>query len=428
MDLTDFSEAPLTEPPPIALQRQDVRVDYYSFDQRPLSDACWSLQTGPDGRAYIACCTEHTGGESATVVRYDRDHDQLEYLFDVDEVTGERRDNGRATQCKIHYSFAPDASRDLLYAATHLSAPPKGEDHYNPFAAWHDEQRAFRGAFLVALNTRHDRVEEARLMIPKEGCRCLALDAERQRLYALTYPRDHFVWYDLQRDELHDLGRLGSVNSQTIFTDDAGRAYTFNDRGRMVRFDPETDRLELLEHEYPHARCQSAWHGVLYDAVRDPNSDAIYMVPWKDRPRLARYWPNDGPTGRVEDLGLLTQPYAEDRPIGVNYDHVGGLVFADDGGLYYVKSVWPSAGQVNDLTQNHRGEGGLAQLCRFDPTTGEHEEIVSLWNGPGRHHYVSRGACDAAGDLFFGKVLASPSGFYRVSGLGLGGAALRTWG
>lgn len=415
-------------PHPLQLERPGVGVAYYPFDQRPRSDSCWSVHTGPDGRAYAACCTEHTGGETATVVRHDKLNDQLEYRFDVDKVTGDLRDSGRATQCKIHYSFVPDVETDTLYAATHLSGPPIGERHYNPFAAWHDRDRAFAGARLIAYDCRRDTVRWTGLMIPREGCRCLAFDPRRQRLYALTYPRDHFVWYDLRTHELHDLGRLGSVNSQCLFTDARGRVFTFNDRGRMVRYDPDDDRLRTLEHVYPHHPCQSPWHGVLYDAVADPDRGAVYMAPWKARPRLARYWPEAGPDGRLEDLGPLTDPFPTDRPIGVNTDHVGGLVFADDGRLYYVKSVWDRdvhAGQPVDRCDVTRS---IAMLSRYDPGTGEHEDVVSLCGGTGRHHYISRGAVDADGDLYFGKVLARPAGVYRVGGLGLGPAPPRLWG
>ena len=50
---------------------------YLEFTERPLSDSCWSVQTGPDGRVYIACCCEFTGGQSATLVRYDEEADRL---------------------------------------------------------------------------------------------------------------------------------------------------------------------------------------------------------------------------------------------------------------------------------------------------------------------------------------------------------------
>ena len=79
---------------------RDFSFKYYQFDERLLSDSCWSIQTGPDGRIYIACCVEHTGGQTVTVVRYNATEDKLDYLFDMDEVTGDLRDSGRATSVK----------------------------------------------------------------------------------------------------------------------------------------------------------------------------------------------------------------------------------------------------------------------------------------------------------------------------------------
>lgn len=407
-------------------------VSYQEFSQRPLSDSCWSLQTGPDGRIYAACCIEHTGGQSVTVVRYCRASDSLEYLFDVDEVTGDLRDSGRATQCKIHYSFVPDPTRDILYSATHLSGPPKGERSYNPWAAWHDAKRAFRGASLVAYDTRRDCVLDARLMIPQEGCRCLCIDIERQRLYALTYPRDHFVIYELSGHELIDKGRIGSVNSQCLFIDGNGRVYSFSDSGRMWRYDPDSDAVEQLPWTYAHEPCQSPWHGVLYDAVADPTTGAVYMVPWKSRPHLMRYWPEEGVNGRLEDLGRVTQAGDPHHPIGVNLDHVGGLLFGDDGWLHYVKSVWqPRPGRLNE--SESAVEASQAVLCRMHPESLVHEELCALALGAGRHHYISRGAKDPHGDFCFGKIMAHPAGIYRVevqpeAGCAVGSDWLRLWG
>jgi hypothetical protein len=375
---------------------------YHEFTERPLSDSCWSVQTGPDGRIYIACCTEHTGGETATVVRLDEATDTLEYLFDLDEVTGDLRDSGRATQCKIHYSFVPDREKGLIHAATHLSGPPKGETSYNPWASWNDPARAFRGAYLISYNTAANVVTESRLMIPKEGCRCLALDEHRRVLYAVTYPRDHFVSYDLASGQLTDHGRIGSVNTQCIFLDPLGRAYLFDDSGRMLRFDPDRQRLEELPHFYPHAAYQSAWHGVLYDAVADPRSGAVYMVPWKGHPHLARFWPMEGAQGRLEDLGPITQDRDPREVMSVNLDHVGGLVWGADNKLYLVKAEWNEAATSS-------------MLLRLDPEKNTWERLGALFGGNGANHYVSRGALSAHGNMVFGKIMAKPAGAYCVT-------------
>ena len=386
-----------------------MNFKYHEFSERPLSDSCWSVQTGPDGRIYVASCTEHTGGETATVVRLDETTDTLEYLFDLDEVTGDLRDSGRATQCKIHYSFVPDREKGLIHAATHLSGPPKGETSYNPWASWNDPARAFRGSYLISYDTTANVVTESRLMIPKEGCRCLALDERRRVIYAVTYPRDHFVSYDLASGLLTDHGRIGSVNTQCIFLDPLGRAYLFDDSGRMLRFDPDRRRLEELPHFYPHAAYQSAWHGVLYDAVADPRSGAIYMVPWKGHPHLARFWPMEGALGRLEDLGPVTQDRDPREVMSVNLDHVGGLVWGADNRLYLVKAEW--SGKSTGCS----GEATTSMLMRFDPECGTWERLGALFGGQGRNHYVSRGALSARGNMVFGKILAKPAGAYCVT-------------
>ena len=384
-----------------------MKFEYREFSERPLSDSCWSVQTGPDGRVYIACCTEHTGGETGTVVRWDEDSGSLEYLFDLDEVTGDLRDSGRATQCKVHYSFIPDRERGLLHAATHLSGPPKGEESYNPWASWNDPARAFRGSYLVSYDTASDAVVESRLMIPKEGCRCLAFDQERRILYAVTYPRDHFVSYHLASGELRDFGRIGSVNTQCIFLDERGRAHLFDDAGRLVRFDPERQELEELPHIYPHEPYQSSWHGVLYDAVRDPASGAIYMIPWKAHGHLARFWPLDGGAGRIEDLGPLSQARDPREIVSVNLDHVGGLIWGADSKLYLVRAEWTGSAYA-------RGHA-TSMLMRLDPQKNEWEALGTLSSDKGKNHYVSRGALSARGNMIFGKVLTKPAGAYLVT-------------
>jgi hypothetical protein len=112
------------------------RTSWYAFSEHPVSDSCWALSTGPDGRAYAASCCEMTPGETAKVVRYNDQTDSLEYLFDVDQMVDDPRDSGRATHSKIHYGFAPSFSDGVLYMATHLSGAPIDLPVYSPWYFW----------------------------------------------------------------------------------------------------------------------------------------------------------------------------------------------------------------------------------------------------------------------------------------------------
>src|SRR5262249_5024363 len=93
---------------------ESCQTKWYPFTEHPDADTCWSLSVGPDGRIYAAACAEGVPGGVVKVVRYNENKDALDYLFSLDEMVNDPGDSGRATQCKIHYSFAPSMSDGIL--------------------------------------------------------------------------------------------------------------------------------------------------------------------------------------------------------------------------------------------------------------------------------------------------------------------------
>ncbi len=401
---------------------------WYEFSKHPDSDSCWSLSTGPDGRIYAAACAETVPGGVVKVVRYDREEDCLEYLFDIDEVVEDPRDSGRGTQCKIHYSFAPAVDDDIMYMATHLSGPPIDLPAYSPWRFWHDEERCFRGSALVAYDTSEESVLWWDTMIPKEGCRCLAIDEELGHLYSLGYPRDHFYIYDIESREREDKGRIGSINAQVLFTDDRHRVWTSDDYGHLVRYDPQEDRIRRSPYILPHnPEYQTGWHSVLYDAARQPGTGFVWAVTWIAQPRLMRIDTTEGEWGSVEDLGPVTQERDLTLPIDTFKDHCGGLTFAPDGNLYFVASRWRDEKRGISTKTGKDMEG---VVYRLEPDSLEMEEIAVL-DRPGHcAQYVSRGGVDPVGDLFFGHVGPKPTGIFRLPACSksVEDIPIRTWG
>ncbi|MBU7004348.1 MAG: hypothetical protein HXS50_02190 [Theionarchaea archaeon] len=388
---------------------------WYQFTGHPECDSCWSLSTGPDGRIYAAACAEGIPGGVVKVVRYDEEKDEIEYLFDMDEMVDDPRDSGRATQCKIHYSFAPSMGDGIMYMASHLSGPPIDLPAYSPWGMWHNEERCFRGSALLAFDTKTDDVIWWDTLIPKEGCRCLALDEEYGKLYAVSYPRDHLIVYDIEKRKREDVGRIGSVNAQAIVTDLNHRVWTTDDYGHLVRYDPEDGRIRTSPFVLPHNQAyQTGWHSVFYDVARQPNTDCIYAVTWIANPWLMRIFLDEGEWGRVEDLGPATQERDHTIPISTGKDHCGGLVFAGDGQLYYVASRWKEDidGDPKRWRDDPRDWQGV--VWRMSPETLEREEVAILNRPDSPAQYVSRGAVDHNGDLFFGHVGKGPVGLFKV--------------
>ncbi len=400
-------------PPKTASAASLYPSKWYEFSKAPESDTCWSLSVGPDGRIYAAACAETVPGGTVKVVRYNEARDDLDYLFDLGDKVDDPGDSGRATQCKIHYSFVPSMHDGILYMATHLSGPPIDQPAYSPWLSWHDEKRCFRGSALVAFDTRTDEVRWWDTLIPKEGCRCLLHDEERGLLYALSYPRDHFIIYDLKRRTRRDAGRIGSVNSQALFLDKKHRVWTTSDYGHLVRYTPETDRLELSPFILPHNPLfQTGFHSVFYDVAPAPDGESVFAGTWIANPYLMRIWPNEGDWPRVEDLGPTTQRRDPTLSQDTFVDHCGGLVFAGDGQLYYVASRWRDP-VYNPMDATHKDREGV--VWRLDPRTYEREEVARLEHPKNFAQYVSRGAVDHNGDLFFAHVGSHPSGLFKVT-------------
>jgi len=386
---------------------------WYEFTKHPDSDTCWSLSVGPDGRIYAAACAETVPGGTVKVVRYNEARDELDYLFDLGDKVDDPGDSGRATQCKIHYSFAPSMHDGILYMATHLSGPPIDQPAYSPWLSWHDEKRCFRGSALLAFDTRTDEVKWWDTLIPKEGCRCLLHDEDRGLLYALSYPRDHFIIYDLRKRTRRDIGRIGSVNSQALFLDRKHRVWTTSDYGHLVRYTPESDRLEMSPFILPHnPEFQTGFHSVFYDAAPAPDGESVFAGTWIANPYLMRIWPNEGEWPRIEDLGPSTQKRDPTIPKDTFADHCGGLTFAGDGQLYYVASRWRDPVD-NPMDASHKEREGV--VWRLNPKTYEREEVARLEHPKNFAQYVSRGAVDHNGDLFFAHVGSHPSGIFKVT-------------
>lgn len=384
-----------------------MKIEMNVFEQLPIHDTCWSIISGADNHIYAAACCEYVGGSGVFLVRYNTDAHKIEYLLDVAETIEQPPDNGRATQCKLHYSLLSGLD-GTIYGATHLSAPGKGQRFFNPWMQWKDEKHGFPGSMFFAYDPVHDKVLFTDCIAPNEGCRCLAIDQERQILYGVTYPRNHFFYYELETRRRVDVGRIGNVNPQAIFLDDRNRAYTNDDYGWMMRFDIDRGDFEDLDVRVPHAPYQDGLHTILYDVVKIPGEDAVIGVPWNTDPRFFKYTFDDGP-GRMEDLGAPAVEHDGVRVSRVQADHVGGLVFGRDDLLYYCANV------PTELKKGVRRRiDNITYLMSMDIRTGERERLDQLKFGDFEAWYVSRAVRDREGNLYLADVGNTPCRMYKV--------------
>ncbi len=76
---------------------------------------------------------------------------------------------------------------------------------------------------------------------------------------------------------------------------------------------------------------------------------------------------------------------------------------------------WPRAGAIrvyNPMPADGPEREGV--VWRLNPATSERTEVAILRHPTDPAQYVSRGAVDHNGDLFFGTVLTRPVGVFKV--------------
>lgn len=393
------------------------RIAVKVLDALPRHDTIWDMCMAPDDTLYIGACVEHTSGMSARLCSYRRDTDKVEYLADMAEVTGEPNDSGRPTQGKIHFSLCYD-NEGLIYGATHCTTPPKGERSWPAFSMYCDPIRSFPGAHLFVHDPKTRETRSLGVLVPHEGFRVMVMDRERGLFHITTYPKCHYLIYDLERKKLEDLGRFANLHQLALFLDREGNAYTTDSFGRLFRVEADTHRITPLGVQLPHAPFRSGEHNILWQVAKQPGRDVVYGATYVRDAHLFRY---DIKANEMTDLGL---PYGRRDPLPVPEEVcLYGVTFGHDGYLYYTtgegrepealpRSKPPGPLTADDARKRPRPPS-KGHLIRYDVDTGVAEDlgIVApegvMFNGRSCH-----ATTDSRGIIYFNQSTCTPPRFY----------------
>ncbi len=389
---------------------ENTKFEAIVFGELPVHDTCWSLITGVDGKIYIGVCGEMTGGLSAYLVSYNPETEKVEYLLEVATALGVPPDNGGAAHAKVHYCLLSD-DEGMLYGATHCTGAPKGDFIWRPWNCWSHPIKHFKGSGIFGYDPKKKEVLFTDFLLPHEGSRCMAISCKRRKIYGISYPRDHFFIYDLNKHEVRDLGRIGSINPQCIFLDNDENAYTTDDYGNLIKCDGDKEELIDTGIQIPHTSFRNGFHNVLYDVTPSPDGESVYGVTWTFGERLFCY---NFRRNKIYDLGEAYNRADGKYDAGEESEewfhiinsHTGGLVFGDDGYLYF----------VSNLSVNGRISPYLVHL---NTETLKRELVGEItYEGKPADH-ISRGTRDFYGNLYFSEVGNSPTKLFKYQPEGI---------
>ena len=280
--------------------------------------------------------------------------------FDADIFKAYDRQSGRF----VDLGFGRIANR--FDAKFHRSLV-QGHDGclYGAIALLHDLDRYFEapGGALVRYDPRSGAIAKAGIPQPHVYIQAIALNAARDRVYAVCFPPEKLISFGLDAGDVRDYGPIGSgiggmAQGENVVLDDEGCAWCGwqvtrawqsapgVDAARLCKVDPAQDRIIFFPKGLPHpdgkhgtAKVEGLFNfhdGFLYASAAngslyriDPRTaGATYLfTPISDRPsRLASMVlaPDGcayGVTGRAGRCELLKFDFRQNR-----YELLGAIV------------------------------------------------------------------------------------------------------
>jgi hypothetical protein len=347
-------------------------------------DGNWAaLKAASDGKVYAGLACHGCDGH---LVFYDSKSDKMVDVGDLTRLCGE---NGLrlGPQSKVHAKIG-EGKDGRIYFATHAGL-------------WFDyartsTQEGYPGAHYMAYDPKTGQVQDFGIGPRFEGVNTGAYDPKFNRIYGLTHPRGHFVYYDVATGAKVDKGRINNFDSicRTLGIDDEGNVYGSFGGGLIFKYDPRTDSVRELPLQLPirqkgislgrdYDKSETAWRVIVWD----PETRKFYGVE-ESASILFSFDPYAGPDGEVRRLGQMCIPdFANSR--NVPYATLS-LTVGLDRKLYYA-----AAGKEFD----YGGSAGLAasHLITYDLRTGKTEDLGEM-HAPDGRPVIGTNAADTGPD------------------------------
>jgi hypothetical protein len=284
-------------------------------------------------------------------------------LFDYDVTTGKMTNNGAISdlahlrrfqwQGKIHSKIieGPDG---YMYFST------DGGESKEEYLM--DHPGGYAGGFFMKWHPQTKNFVNLGMGMQYESLKDMDIDPATGKLYGVSYPQARFLVYDPAKNDMRDLGRLGSSHvPRVVFTDWWGNCYYVDWRQRLVKYEKGGDSLLFARNSLP------AFDGTPGDKIvtgitayaKDQKNNVIYFVTYGAK--IVAFYPEKNGMGKVVDLGGVAPATANIKPW---QPYVPNLNIGDNGKLYYIVG-----GHGNYVIENK------TVLMEFDPKTKKHTFI-----------------------------------------------------
>jgi outer membrane protein assembly factor BamB len=338
------------------------------IEDRPGHNVIYSAATGNDGRIYLGLSAEmDSPGTFARLICYDPAADRFEDIADLGKIIKQPKDSLRHPHSKIHTSIC--IGKDgKVFAATHMTAPPAGEDFYHYWHVYNDPARCFQGSHLIIYDPNTKQVEDFGVVSPKGGCRWLTYNPEMEELYLTSFLTAHFIVVKLKTGEVKDLGRVSQYDFMGPCYSACGYAYTTDCHGFLLRYSPKDETIDKLPIKIPNSPWRNSDGNGVFHFVPGPDKIKLYGVSAIGQ-NVFEFDPTAGEYGQIRDYGTL---YDEDKmgEYPVNIPLPRTMTAGQDGKIYigtknYVSGKAGAHIASIDIASGEKTYYGIMQIDGF---------------------------------------------------------------
>jgi hypothetical protein len=398
----------------------------------PLSHGTFNgMLAASDGKIYYVLCSDSVD-TGAQMYSYDPASGAIRHLGDLTEAVGEKGLKA-IPQGKSHVNFVESGGK--LYFATHvgyytirdgretMGVPPPG---YKPYPGGH----------FLSYDMASGKFESLATAPGGEGILSMNMDANRGRLYGLTWPSGFFLRYDLATRTLRNLGPVSKDGEKVS-------GPTFRTLCRSLAVDPATGCVylttadgDILRYRYDGDAIETVQEDNLrkdYFGVYDPSKPGQMAYNWRQTvwyaPETAIYGTHgtsgylfrfDPHTAHVEVLERITSKPS--RRSGM-YDQFtfGYLSFTlgPDGRTLYYLTGSPMDDQASRVaankppTVNLKGPENL-NLVTYDIPSAKYADHGTIFFSDGRRPSLVNSIAVAKDGSVYTLAAAEQEGHLRV--------------
>jgi len=310
--------------------------------------------THTDESGYFSLCEGHNGkiyvgtaayGFNAYLVELDPKTGKQRIVVDVNKVCGLTTPDKPtyAAQAKIHTrNFVAPSGK--IYVGSKQGYEFKGETVTYP------------GGYVLVYDPATDTTENLGMPYKGEGVNDVTADEKVGLVYAVTCEDHHWVILDLKTKKVREPDpKLRLTPYAQTLIDHRGRAVVVTRDFKLARFDPATDKLEVLPFESDRNSIGTA-DDKLGPACWAVTADAktAYLVRMSDSRLFQIDLASDRPKVPVHDCDRMIE--------GKNFDSRGSLIVGTDGKVRALMRIG---------NETKFGTGYLHHLVSHDPATGK---------------------------------------------------------